>query len=246
MRIPTRLLILLALSLSSSYCAVAQQKSPVDREKLRQAQRTADRFVERYRQTLDFGTAWREFRVSDASCNYRLDGPWNAAHYAPLRLSDALVERLYIAYMNCVYLSFSYRLSTLRIRDDDNYDRAVEMRLPKAIQAAEKRLENIFAGRLKPQDAKDVEEVVAELDQLARVWRRHRPQNLMRSAAWRANIKYALSQDGIGHLGVRRGGQSDLCIPDDVTHYIVDRGLFYFYFIEEKGRMKVVRFGLGD
>ena len=70
---------------------------------------------------------------------------------------------------------------------------------------------------------------------------------VMRSAIWRANIKYLVSvDDGIGHLGVERGGQGDLCIPDGVTYYFVDRGLFYFFFIEEKDRMKVVRFGLGN
>ena len=239
MRIPTRLLVLLALLLGSSCCALAQEISAVDREKLRQAERTADRFVERYRQTLDFGTVWREFQVSDASCNYRLDGPWHAEEYARLRLNDSLVKRLYISYMNCVYLCFAYRISILR------YDRDVERRLHKEIRAAERKWENV--GRPKPQDAKGVEEVVAELDQLARIWRRHLPHNVMRSAIWRANIKYLVSvDDGIGHLGVKRGGQWDLCIPDGVTYYFVDRGLFYFFFIEEKDRMKVVRFGLGD
>ena len=60
----------------------------------------------------------------------------------------------------------------------------------------------------------------------------------MRSAAWNANMKYFLSRGGITHLGTGTG-HSDLCIPDGQKYFIVDRGLFYFYMIEENGRMKV-------
>jgi hypothetical protein len=66
----------------------------------------------------------------------------------------------------------------------------------------------------------------------------------MRSSVWRANAKYLLGKEGIGHLGVG-SGHANFCIPDDVKYYNVDRGLFYFYFIEEKGRMKVAGFGTG-
>jgi len=51
-------------------------------------------------------------------------------------------------------------------------------------------------------------------------------------------MKYFLSRGGITHLGTGTG-HSDLCIPDGQKYFIVDRGLFYFYMIEENGRMKV-------
>jgi hypothetical protein len=249
MRILTRLLISLALSFSTSYAAFAQAISPVDRAKLRQAERTADRFVERFRQTLDFGTVWRETQVSDASCNYRRNGPWETKDYERLKLNDALVESLYLAYMNCFYLSFAYRLSLTRITEDEGYDRAIAKLLPEEIRAAERKLVDIEAGhegRLRPQQAREVEAVVAELNRLAGIWRKHLPRNVMRSAVWRANVKYLLSKEGLGHLGVYRGGHTNFCIPNDVKYYVVDRALFYFYFIEEKGRMKVAGLGVGS
>ena len=245
MRMLASLLILLSLALSTSCVALAQEMSLIDRQKLKQAERTADRFVERYRQTLDFGTVWKEFQVSDASCNYKLNGPWNEEDYERLKLNDVSIERLYVAYMNCFYLSFAYRLSVLHATEDADDERAAEKRLPNEIRMAERKLLNI-GGRTRPQNTKEVEEEVAELQQLARIWRKHMPHNVMRSVAWRANVKNALRREGIGHLGVGTGGEWTLCIPDGVKYYYVDRGLFYFYFVEEKGRMKVVRFGMGD
>jgi hypothetical protein len=242
-----RFLTVLAVSLSTSYLVLPQAISPHDRKKLRRAEITADRFVDRFRQTLDFGTVWKEFRVSDASCAYRLSGPWNLSD-EPGQLSDAFAEKLYVAYLNCLYLSFAYRLAVIRITDDTD-DRAVEKRLPKEIQNAEQKLASIEVrgkDRTRPPNAQDVETALAELDRLAKVWRKYMPRNVMRSAHWRANIKYLLAKEGIGHLGVDRGDEWDLCIPNGETYYLVDRGLFYFYFVEENGQMKVVRFGIGD
>jgi hypothetical protein len=244
-----RLLILLALSLSSTYGASAQAISPIDRQKLRQAERTADQFVERFRQTLDFGTVWKEFQVSDGSCNYKLNGPWTDEGFERLKLNGTLVERVYIALMNCYYLSLAYRLSILPFTENEDDGEAAERRLPKEIHAAEGKVLSLVMGdaaKPGPHTAKEFEEMAVELQQLAMIWRKHAPHNMMRTASWRANIRSLLSREGIGHLRVDRGGQWDLCIPDGVTYYLVDRGLFYFYFIEEKGRMRVVRFGLGD
>jgi hypothetical protein len=109
------------------------------------------------------GTVWKEFQVSDASCNYRLNGPWRREDYERLQLSDATVERLYVAYMNCFYLGLAYRLSLIRIKEDDDYDVTVEKLLPEEIRAAERKLGNIEVGdegRPRPRNAQEVEVVV--------------------------------------------------------------------------------------
>ena len=47
-----------------------------------------------------------------------------------------------------------------------------------------------------------------------------------------------MNRGGVTHLGVSTG-HPDLCIPDTTKYYLVDRGLFYFYIVEEKGKMKI-------
>ena len=246
MRILAGFIISLAISLTISDVAFAQELSPADREKLRQAERTADRFVERFRQTLDFETVWREFQVSDASCTYKTTDLYSKNDYERLKFSDALLERLYIAYMNYFYLSYAYGLSIIRMGNDDS-NLSEEKIIPKEIQAAERKTKYIEVGdegRPRPQNAKEVEEMIAELNRLAKLWRKHMPRNIMRTATWRANIKYLLNKGGVTHLAVD-SGKANLCIPDNIKYYIVDRGLFYFYLVEESGSMKVAGFAIG-
>lgn len=235
-------LVVFGIFLAAAGAASAQVMSRTDQAKLMRARRTANSFVERFRQTLDFGEVWKEFQVSDPSCNYQANGLWDAEDQDRARLSDALIEEHYVAFSNCIYLAFAYRLHTLRWQE---VDVVPEKRLPKVIQVAEKKMEQIN-GR-SPQDANEAKVMISELRELAKVWRKHMPANRMRSRVWRANIRMIVNRDdGIAHLSVGEGGEWTLCIPRGAKYYIVDTGLFYFYFVEEKGRMRVARFGLGN
>lgn len=237
-----RLVVFFGIFLAAACAASAQVMSRTDQVKLMRARRTAASFVERFRQTLDFGKVLKEFQVSDPSCNYQANGLWDAEDQDRARLSSALIEEHYIALSNCIYLAFAYRLNTIRYQEDYH---DTEQRLPKAIQTAEKKMEQINSRR--PQDSSEAKVMISELRELASVWRKHMPTNRMRSRVWRANIRTIVNrEDGIAHLSVGEGGEWDLCIPRGTKYYIVDSGLFYFYFVEEKGRMRVARFGLGD
>ena len=81
-----------------------QKNSSEKTDKERRAEQIADRFVERFQQTLDFGIVWKEFRLSNPSCTYRANGVLDNNDSAKLRLTDELVEKLYIATMNFYYL----------------------------------------------------------------------------------------------------------------------------------------------
>ena len=66
----------------------------------------------------------------------------------------------------------------------------------------------------------------------------------MRSAAWRANSSYLASSGSWDHTGVLNG-HPDFCVSNNVKLYIVERSIFYFYFVEENGRMRVAALGIG-
>lgn len=235
-------LVVFGIFLAAAGAASAQVMSRTDQAKLMRARRTANSFVERFRQTLDFGKVWKTLQVSDPSCNYKTNGLWDAEDQDRARLSDALIEEHYIAFSDCIYLAFAYRLNTIRYQEDYH---DTEQPLPKALQTAEKKMEQINSRR--PQDSSEAKVMISELRELANVWRKHMPPYQMRSRLWRANIRTIVNrEDGIAHLSVGEGGEWDRCIPRGAKYYIVDTGLFYFYFVEEKGRMRVARFGLGD
>ena len=165
-----RLVVIFGIFLTAACAASAQVMSRTDQVKLMRARRTADRFVERFRQTLDFGKVWKEFQVSDPSCNYKANGLWDAEDKDRARLSSALIEEHYIAFASCLYLALAYRLNTLREPKDDD---EAEKHLPKAIQVAEKKMEQIYGRR--PQDSIEAKVIISELRELANVWRKHMP-----------------------------------------------------------------------
>src|SRR6185437_8518836 len=96
------------------------QKDSTEHANERRAGQVADRFVNRFRKTLDFGVAWKAFRLSDPSCTQRANGMLIESDYGRLKLSSRTIEKLYIATMNYYYLKSVYDLSLAPI--DSQYE----------------------------------------------------------------------------------------------------------------------------
>ena len=205
----------------------------------RRAGALADLFIQRFRETLDFGIVWKEFRLSDPSCTQRANGILNESGYQRLKLSRKTVEKLYIATMNYYYLIGVYDLSMARI-DDHSPDESPEPPGVKAIKKASKFFQD-DDHQLK--NAEDVNELIGTLDRLARQYRKHLPKGVMKSQAWRANQKRLIAGSGTGHPDVANGN-STFCISEQTKVYLIDRGMFYFYIIKEGRRMRVAGLGI--
>lgn len=215
----------------------AQKNATEHTDKQRRAAQIADRFVERFQQTLDFGIVWKEFRLSDPSCTHRANGNLSENDYAKLRLNDAIVEKLYIATMNLYYLQAVYELSVARIDS-----RAEDAPTPAEIEMVEKRSKFFQNDDREPRSQEEVGELIRTYDQLARLYRKYMPKQAMKSAAWRANEKHLSSMSGMDYAVLN--GDETFCIATGNNVYIVDRGIFYFYVVEERGKMKVAGLGI--
>ena len=215
-----------------------QKNSTENTDKQRRAERIADRFVERFRQTFDFGIVWKEFRLSDPSCTHRANGILSENDYAKLRLSGDVIEKLYVATMNLYYLKAVYELSLTRI-DSQSEDAST----PAEIEDFEKRSKFFQNDDRKPQSYEEVSELIGTLDQLARLYRKYKPKEAMMSAAWRENEKYLRSRSGMDYGGVLNGNET-FCIAKGSNVYVVGRGIFYFYVVDEGGKMKVAGLGI--
>jgi len=142
--------------------------------------------------------------------------------------------------MNFYYLKSLYELSAERI---DSQSASKEPSAPTKIEAFEKKSKFFQNDDRKPQSPEEIGELIDTLDQLAQLYREHLPKQPMRSATWRANQKYLISRTGMDHKGILKGN-STFCVPEQVNVYIVDRGIFYFYIVEEWGKMKVAGLGI--
>jgi hypothetical protein len=224
--------------IATSHVTFTQQNSTKNSDTQRRAEQLADRFVERFQQTLDFGIVWKEFRLSDPSCTHRANGILSENDYAKLRLNGAIIEKLYIATMNLYYLNAIYSLSLIRIDS-----RSGENLAPAEIEVIEKSSKFFQNGDRKPQSYKEVSELISTLDQLARLYRKYLPKEAMKSAAWRANEKNLHSSNGMASEVVLNGEET-FCIATGRNVYLVDRGIFYFYIVDEGGKMKIAGLGI--
>ena len=208
--------------------------------KQRRAGEVADRFINQFRATLDFGMAWKAFRLSDPSCTHRANGNLSESDYERLKLSSRTIEKLYIATMNYYYLIAVHDLSLARIDSQSEPDDYLTPNEVKVIATRSKFFQN---DDRKPQNAKEVGELISTFDQLSAAYRKHMPAGAMKSPAWRANQKFLIAGTGMNHGGALNGSAT-FCVPQKTKVYIVDRGLFYFYVVEEGRKMKLAGLGI--
>lgn len=235
--------LLLTLCLNSSVVTKAQGVSAADRERLRRAERAADRFVQRFRETLDFGIAWREFRASKVGSMMRsvIAGESNAG--IQTEVDERLVERGFMALMNYIYLKSVYDLSAAKIGSNVGD----EVLTPPEIRKAESANRYIKTNGDEPRTAKELEEYIAEANSLARLYRKYVSQASFDTPAYKENLRYLAEfypQGEDRHRIVEVG--RDLGLGAGVKEYRVTRGAFHYAFIEEKGKMKLIGIGMGN
>lgn len=216
------------------------QKDSTEHARQRRAGQVADRFVNRFRATLDFGMAWKAFRLSDPSCTHRANGILNQSDYERLKLNSRTIEKLYIAMMNYYYLMAVHDLSLARNDSQSDYDDSLT---PNEVRVIAKRSKFFQNDDREPQNAKEVGELISTFDQLSAAYRKHMPAGAVKSPAWRANQEFLIAGRGMEHVGALNG-DATFCVPEKTKVYIVDRGLFYFYVVEEGRKMKVAGLGI--
>jgi len=232
---------ILLFLLIANPCITVPQKIPSGgaRENVRAA-RVADRFMEMFRKTRDFGIVWKRFRMSDPSCTHRANGLLTQSDYERLKLGGRTIEKLYIATMNFYFLQAASELSLERI---DSQSDSAQSIAPREIERIEKRSKFFQDDERQIHNVNEVKELIRTLDKLTAVYRRQMPKATMTSSAWRENQKYLMARSGMGHADVLNGNET-FCVPAQTKLYIIDRGIFYFYMVEERGKMRVAGLGI--
>ena len=235
-----RLVLLLFIFFAANPHAMFAQKNSTEDAKQRRAEQVADRFVNRFRATLDFGMAWKAFRLSDPSCTHRANGILDESDYERLKLNSRTIEKLYIATMNLYFLMGVHELSLARIGSQSDSD---DSSTPNEVEVIQKRSKFFQNDDRKLQNAREVGELISTFNRLSALYRKHMPAGAMNSPAWRANQKYLISRNGMDQEGTLNGDET-FCVPKKTKVYIVDRGLFYFYVVEEGRKMRVAGLGI--
>jgi hypothetical protein len=254
----------LALFCCLSISTLPQEKpSAEDQAKLDKAQKEAERFVERFRRTLDFATVWREFHSSDIKCALystpvfsQFGHPIEEKQLEQLlkerKLNYKLLRRLHFSFWNYALLGGSYTYSLAPIDDDGDPDPENISKDPRyarqwrIIEKAFEKVGNIVDEIRKTPSVKTYEKFILGVNHIAALSKRYMPRNALRTKSWRSSVesfKKKLKPE------IVREHVDDLCLAKEGRPvYIVSVGPFSFGFIEENGKMKLLTmlFLLGD
>jgi hypothetical protein len=239
-----------ASMINAQSCTRAQQaqserkekSSAITSQEARRIGEAADRFIKRFRETLDFGKVFDEMFVSDAVQRLRSAGFFrgiNISDQLVQNLDEAALKRIYAAFMSFYYLKAVYDLGVGK--DED-----VPPEVAAALRAS--KFHNLLSNEGSGDSPtittrQELEEYVADLNNIAALYRRHLTSDVFDSPAYKAGLKAINKQrttlqtrDGDESLGVGKGTKV----------YAVEKDIFTFFFIEENGQMKVLTLGIGN
>jgi hypothetical protein len=229
--------IVLTLSFNPLTCVVAQQVAGATKQEEARVQQAANRFIKRFRKTLDFSTVFDELFARDAVRYLRRTEFLTMINLTPQlidTLDDADLKRAYKAFMNCFYLRAFYDFG---VGKDDKTPPDVEAVVK--VSKFSNLLSDEGSGDTLITTRQEFEDFVKELTRLAALYKRHLTPKVFASAAYKDRVdsdSYFQVSDGSEHFGIAKGTKI----------YRLDKDLFKFFFIEEKGQMKVLFLGLGD
>ena len=246
-KLASHLLLLLLASLLLLTGVSAQQSTT---DKRRRAEMTADLFIRRFRETLDFGQAFDEMAVSDVTSRLRRAGEIKSIgldESLANAIDDQTASRLYKALMNFVYLMNLHAASLKAgvVLDPDH------ILLPKVFRRIinnSKQLRHIYSHSIEDfpvvTTELELQKFISDLEQMSALYRKHLPRNVFSSKAYQANIRQLERERG--HQFEIYEGDSYFDIPENIEVFGVCSDIFCFRFIEEDGKLKVLGLVLGD
>jgi TonB family protein len=211
--------------------------TPGEKERLRLAEEAADRFIQRWHETLDFRAVFDELYVSNPAQRRRnvylfiSRAPNNDKVRQAKGLDEALVKDGFIAFWNMYYLGQEYVLS---VQHQEPKDGAV----PTDIAEGEKNVRNMeVQDELTPDQ---IREFVVRANQLSSVYRKYLSRDVFESAAYQANY---LEHSKHWNSARIEHGWREFKVNKENEVYNIRRGIFDLYFIEEGGQLRVLTLG---
>lgn len=262
MKIFGKVFIFIAISTSLFQVTQAQAKRTAeDEKKLDRAQKLASQFVERFRQTLDFGTVWKEFHSSNTACAIRLTPTLPSFKGAELKetsfeqrlrgmgLDKERLERFHISYWNLALLSqaYYYSIAPSTNGSEPNIETAfaAKTKSPELKEFAAlyvKYLKLLGVERMgksqRPQTAKDFDRLISDSDQLAVQFKKHAPKDILGTANWRSAIMWFDNVHDVRQINDRTR-YADFCDSETGPIYVAQIGFFVLEFVEEGGELKL-------
>lgn len=235
--------------------------TPEEQHKLRRAEEAADRFIQRWHETLDMDVLFDEMYVSNpeqrrrnVNLFYGVYKQLSATAYDPgitKGVDEAIMRKGFMAFWNLFYLTEEYRLA---FQDPEDQ----EQNIPPEIAEAFNDLRKIKLNE-KYIILAEVKAYIAKANHTSSLLRKYLTREAFDSPLYRANLSRcregqpaALSFQRMlnsmtnskdkSRFSISRGFR-EFGVRKEIEVYELNHCLFAFYFVEEAGQLKVLTLG---
>src|SRR5260370_245702 len=196
---------------------------------LREAESAANRIVQRFHETLDFGGIFADEFITEPRLRARglsSGGP------APLKNFDLPTrERAYVATMTLLHLVEGYKM----VQNVNEVPEEVEKFEPKPAWLVS------FSPQPAPRDLAEFNQELAQVEKISLLYRKYLPVTSFSGPVYFENIRQERKSEKNNFINIPRveRGNEKFGIPESVPVYIVRPEYFDYYFVREKGVMKL-------
>jgi hypothetical protein len=223
---------LFSTGLFIGFAFATSNEVPAGQVNQKAAEELGDRIVQRFHQTRDFGSIFKEFFVTNPALRQQEIQLVFGRRLNPEKrhkIDQAAVERAYIALMNFSYLLVSY----IAMQEDKTADPPAEFE--QALSSFNVQIEDISSG-------KELDAVFTDkYNHFFDIVRKHMPDGAFDSPAYKKLwLDFKEKKETANVSQMRR----DFGIGKEMPVYVVKREFVNYFLIEEEGALKVFTISL--
>lgn len=206
----------------------ANRDSAKSNPMLVRAEAAADRIVRTFHTTLDFAPIFNDQFVTEPRLRSRAIA--GDAPDQPMRFDEATRERFYVAVLTLLHLWAGYKV----IQDVSE--------VPPEMDKLEPKPEWLFSSNSKqPANLQEVNQAILDAEKVSAIYRKYVSAESFRGRIYLENIRSERERARTFRHNVPRveKGNRKFNIPASVPVYVVRPEFFDYYFVQEKGAMKL-------
>jgi len=223
------LVIVLIISAIAPAATKANQRATKPRPPtLRRAEVVANRIIQRFHHTLDFSGIFADEFVTEPGLRLRGVSFGDTEHL--LKRFDVVTrERVFVALMTNLHLGAEFIL----VRQD--YE------IPLEVEELRSNTKLLLIETPEPGTLQELNQGIRDLEKISVLYRKYLPAAVFRSHVYIENIRSVREHAKVNFHNVPRieRGNRQFGIPENVPVYIARPEAFDYYFIQEKGVMKL-------
>ncbi len=222
--------------------------TPDELAKRKRAEEAADRFIQRWHETLDMNVLFDEMYLTDAEQRrrnaylfysvYRYLTGAGGGPAVEKDVDEKLMREGFMAFWNYYYMVQEYYLAFNQSTDSP-------ANMPPEFLEARKEPTKLELNE-KKMSAAPIREFVAKTNYLSSLLRKYLRPEVFETALYKQNLKNYFADEAEDTESERFSitrGFAEFHVRENIEVYVLKRGVFEFYFIEEKGELRVLTLG---